>query len=90
MADITVSKERIARLSIDEYAIVNVHWITTFRDDDGDVLQKEKTIRITPDDDIDSLPNRLQTIVQAARYPEALARWEQRKTVESSSVIFVP
>lgn len=79
MPDITATKETLWRASIDEYAVVNVQRVTRLTDDEGESTERYWRRAVTPDDDIADLPPRLQTIVTAARYPEAVARYESRK-----------
>jgi hypothetical protein len=79
MADITATKERFYRLYTDEFACVRFITVTRILDDEGEVMERQREVLITPDDDISSLPLRLRNIVTAARYPEAVERYEQRK-----------
>jgi hypothetical protein len=50
-------------------------------DDEGEATERCWRRAVTPDDDISDLPAGLRTIIEAARYPEAVARWEARKSV---------
>jgi len=80
MPDITATKETLWRQSSDEYGTVHVQKVTRLTDDEGEATERIWRRAITPDDDITDLPNRLQIIVRAARYPEAVARWEAQKS----------
>ena len=79
MPQVTVTKEALWRAQVDEYAVVTVQRVTRITDDEGAVTERYWRRAVTPDDPVDDLPPRLQVIIGAARYPEALARWEARK-----------
>ena len=89
MPDITVTKDVLWRAQIDEFGCVNVMRVTRITDDEGETIERYWRRAITPDDDLAALTadlgvapavaNRLKAIVQAGRYPEAVARFEARK-----------
>ena len=93
MPDITVQKEVLWRAQIDEYACVNVQRVTRLTDDEGQATERYWRRVITPDDDLAALAadlgvapaaaKRLKAIIEAARTPEAVARFEARKATAS-------
>lgn len=82
MPDITVSKETLYRQESDEFGVVNVLRIARITDDEGNTFDRKWRRAYTPDDDISGLPTRLQAIITAARYPDAVARFEAQKAQE--------
>jgi hypothetical protein len=93
MANITAQKEVIWRAQIDEYAIVNLQRVTRLTDDEGQITERSWRRAITPDDDISNLAtdlnisagaaSRLTDIITAARYPEAVQRFNDRKAAQT-------
>ena len=89
MATISATKEVLWRAQIDEFAQVNIQRVTRIIDDDGEASEKYWRRVITPDDDIQQLATdlnvapavatRLGAIINAARYPEAVQRYNDRK-----------
>ena len=76
--------------SFDEFACVSIQRKTVWSDDEtGEEVERYWRRAITPDDDLAALAadldvapavaNRLGAIVNAVRYPEAVARYEARK-----------
>lgn len=83
MANVSVTKEILWRQSSDEFGIVHVQKVTRIVDDEGGVTERLWRQAVTPDDDISGFPARLRTIISAARYPEAVARYEAMKAART-------
>jgi len=93
MASTTVDKEILYRASLDEYGTVHLQRVVRITDDEGQSTERLWRAAITPDDDFPALAagwnlgagatTRLTAIVQAARYPEAVARFEARKAEQA-------
>lgn len=89
MPTISVDKEVLWRAQLDEFGCVNVQKVVRITDDEGEVQERFWRRAITPDDDWAvmaaelnlgaGVTSRLQAIIDAARYPEAVARFEARK-----------
>jgi hypothetical protein len=78
VTDIIVRKDIIWRVFCDEYACVRVERITRIVDEEGDASEKSHLRIVDPHDDISEYNARLRTIITAARYPEAVARYDAR------------
>ena len=94
MPDITATKEVFYRGSFDEYATVHIQKVVRITDDEGQSTERLWRAAITPDDDFAAMAagwnlgagatSRLGAIVTAARYPEAVARFEARKAEQTT------
>lgn len=94
MATVNVEKEVLWRAQLDEFGCVNVQKVVRITDDEGEVQERFWRRAITPDDDFAALAaelnlgagvtSRLQAIIDAARYPEAVQRFEERKAEAAS------